>query len=79
MFDNITFHPNPYLGYNTTFVSVSILCKFAMLPDVYILLSPQEEEVHSSSWGNRGKRLVAYSPKRLNPLSFILLVCLGNT
>ena len=49
MFDNITFHPNPYLGYNTTFVSVSILCKFAMLPDVYILLSPQEEEVHSSS------------------------------
>ena len=53
MFDNITFHPNPYLGYNTTFVSVSILCKFAMLPDVYILLSPQEEEVHSSSWGNR--------------------------
>ena len=53
MFDNITFHPNPYLGYNTTFVSVSILCKFAMLPDVYILLSPQEEEVLSSSWGNR--------------------------
>ena len=34
-------------------ISVSILCKFAMLPDVYILLSPQREEVPSSSWGNR--------------------------
>ena len=31
------------------FISDSILCEFAMLPDVYILLSPQEEEVHSSS------------------------------
>ena len=27
-------------------ISVSILCKLAMLPDVYIVLSPQEEEVH---------------------------------
>ena len=31
------------------FISVSILCEFPMLPDVYILLSPQEEKVHSSS------------------------------
>ena len=30
-------------------ILVSILCELAMLPDVYILLSPQEEEVHSSS------------------------------
>ena len=30
-------------------ISVSILCKFPMLPDVYILLSPQREEVPSSS------------------------------
>ena len=28
------------------FISVSILCEFPMLPDVHILLSPQEEEVH---------------------------------
>ena len=32
-----------------SFTSVSILCEFVMLSDVYILLSPQEEEVHSSS------------------------------
>ena len=31
------------------FISVSILCELAMLPDVYILLSPQEEVVHFSS------------------------------
>ena len=29
-----------------SFISVSILYKFSMLPDVYILLCPQEEEVH---------------------------------
>ena len=34
-----------------SFISVSILCELAKLPDVYILLSPQEEEVHPSSWG----------------------------
>ena len=45
-FDSITFHSN-------LFISVSVLCEFAMLPDVYILLSPQDEEVHSFSWGNR--------------------------
>ena len=61
------------------FISVSIFCEFAMLPDVYILLSPQEEEVHSSSWGNRCTHLAAHSSKRLNPLSVIILVCLGNT
>ena len=30
------------------FISVSILYEFAMLPDVYILLSSQEEKAHSS-------------------------------
>ena len=29
------------------FILVGILCKFAMVPGVYILLSPHEEEVHS--------------------------------
>ena len=40
-----------------------------MLADVFILLSPQEEDVHSSSC--RFTHLVAHSPKRL--------VCLVNT
>ena len=30
-------------------ISVSILYEFSLLPDVYILLSTQGEEVHSSS------------------------------
>ena len=54
-------------------ISVSVLCEFAMLPNVYILLSPQEEEVH------RCTRLIAHSSKRSTPLSAIILVCLGNT
>ena len=29
------------------FISVGVLRELAMLPDVYILLSPQEKEVHS--------------------------------
>ena len=31
------------------FILVSVLCEFAMVPDVKILLSLQEEEVHYSS------------------------------
>ena len=42
-------------------ISVSILCELAMLPDVYIVLSPQEEEVHSSSRGDRCTHLEAHS------------------
>ena len=30
-------------------ISVGVLCEFAMMPGVYILLSSQKEEVHSSS------------------------------
>ena len=30
-------------------ILVGALCEFAMVPGVYILLFPQEEEVHSSS------------------------------
>ena len=54
-----------------SFISVSIPCEFAMLADVYILLSPQEEDVHSSSWRDRCTHLAAHSSKRL--------VCLVNT
>ena len=28
------------------FILVGVICEFAIVPDVYILLSPQEEEVH---------------------------------
>ena len=50
MLDSITFYSNPYFSYSATFVySVSILCELAMLSDVYILLSPKKEVVHSSS------------------------------
>ena len=71
-----------------SFILVCILCQFAMLDaldvyinmlDVHILLSPQEEGMHSSSCGNRCAHLAAHSPKRLKPLSVIILVCLGKT
>ena len=59
-------------------ISASILCELAMLPDVYILLSPQVEEVYSSYWWGMCTHLEEHSSKRLNPLSVIILVCLGN-
>ena len=31
------------------FIFVGIICEFAMVPGVYILLFPKEEEVHYSS------------------------------
>ena len=31
------------------FIFVGVICEFAMVPGVYILLSPQEEEIHYSS------------------------------
>ena len=41
MFDSIIFnYLSPYFGYSATFISVSILCEFAMLLDVYIILHP---------------------------------------
>ena len=45
-------------------ISVSILCELAMLPDVYIVLSFQEEEVHSSSWGDRCTHLEVHLSKK---------------
>ena len=35
------------------FILVGVLREFAMVPGVYILLSPQKEEVHYSSWEYR--------------------------
>ena len=68
MFVSMIFNLNPY------FDSVCVLCEFAMLLDVNILLSPQEEEVLSFSYGNRCTHLAAHSSKRLNPL-FVILLC----
>ena len=64
-----------------SFISIKILYEFAMLPNVYILLfHQQEEEVYSSSWGNRCTHLAAHLLKRLNPSSVnILVVYLDNT
>ena len=41
-----------YFGNSTIFVLVGnfSICEFAMVPGVYILLCPQEEKVHSSSY-----------------------------
>ena len=73
MFDSIIFDLNLYFAYSATFVYFSFAsCEFAMLPDVHILMSPQEEGVHSSSCGNRCTNLAAHSSKILNPLFVII-------
>ena len=46
------------------FILVGILCEFAMLPGVYILLTPQEEEVNSSTWGHRSTHSEIHSWKK---------------
>ena len=46
-----------------------------MVPDVYILLSPQEKAVHYSSWGHRCTHSAVYSSKIFKPLSDIILLC----
>ena len=51
------------------FILFSVLCECAMVPDVYILLSSQEEEVHYSSWGHISTHSAAHSSKRFKPLS----------
>ena len=48
------------------FILVGVFCEFAMVPVVYILLSPQEEEVHYSSCGYRCTHSAANSSKDLN-------------
>ena len=49
-------------------VGVLSVSEFAMVPGVYILFSPQDEEVHSSSWGHRYTHSEAHSSKRFKPL-----------
>ena len=59
------------------FILIGVLCEFAMVSGVYILLSPQEKEVHYSSWGNRCTHSAAYSSKRFKPLFDIMWLCQG--
>ena len=71
MFGIITFNSNSYFVIvPLLFVSISILCEFAMLPGVYILLSSQEEE--DSNMYTPGSTFI-------NLLSVFILVCLGIT
>ena len=60
------------------FISVDLLCEFVMVPDVYILLSHQEEKVHSSSWRDRCSHEAAHWSKRVKLLSVIILMRQGN-
>ena len=79
MFDSIIYDSIILSIVSLSFISGYILCEFAMLLHVYILLFPQEEEVQFSSFGNRCTHLAAHSSKILKLLSVIILVCLGNT
>ena len=45
------------------FIFVGVICEFAMVPGVYILLSPQEEEIHYPSSGHKCAHSAAHSPK----------------
>ena len=49
-----------------------------MVPGVCILLSPQEEEVHSSFGGYRCTHEAAHSPKIFKPFSAITLLRQGH-
>ena len=47
------------------FILVGVHCEFAMVPGVYILLFPQEEEVQFFSWRHRCAHSAAHSSKNL--------------
>ena len=59
------------------FILVGVIFEFAMMPDVYILWSPQEEEVHYSYWGHKFTHSATHSSKRFKPLSDIMLLSQG--
>ena len=63
-----------------SFISVSIHCEFAMLPDVYILLILKKKRCTLlPEWGQIYTSGSTFIKKKLNPLSVIILVCLGKT
>ena len=57
------------------FILIGILWELAKVPGAYVLLSPQEEEVHTSSWKHRCTHSAAHSLKRFKSLSAIILLC----
>ena len=61
-------------------ISVAALsvCQFAMVPGVYTVLFPQEEEVHSSSWGHGYTHSAAQSSKKFKPLSVSIILYQGH-
>ena len=61
------------------FISVCILCEFAILLDVYILLSLRKKRCTILLYEQMYIAGSTFIKKRLNPLSVIILVCLGNT
>ena len=50
------------------------VCEFAMVLGVYISLCPQEEKVHSSSWGHKYTHSAAQSSKRFKPLPVTIVL-----
>ena len=80
MFGSITFHSNPYFGYNAnSFISFSIVCElrcqrckfYCPLRKLNCLLLLDGTNVQI--WQH------IYLSKRSNPFSVIILVFLGNT
>ena len=57
--------------------SLGVFCEFGVKPGKYILLSPQEKDVHYSSWGQKCAHSAAHSSKRFKPLSNSILLCQG--
>ena len=59
-------------------IGISLEC--SMIPDVYILLNPQKEEVHSSSWETR--QMYTSSNKFIKKIcNFVclILLCVAKT
>ena len=54
------------------FLLAGVLCEFAMVPGVYILVSLKEDEMHFSSWR---RRCTTHSSKRIEPWFVIILLC----
>ena len=58
------------------FILVDVIYEFGMVLSVYILLSPQEDNVDYSFWGHRCTYSAAHSSKRFKPL-YDMLMCQG--
>ena len=59
-------------------VGAQSVSQFAMVPGVYILLWPQESEVHSSFWRHRYTHSAAQLSKSFKPLSVTIFLWQGH-